>query len=261
MKTSTIRQKALGKHGFLLLNFIGFLVLLTLWQILSVTLGEFLVPSPSTTITTLARLATKGVLLQELSMTLVHLAWGAFIGFILGFTMGLIAGFQREVDHIFNPFKWIGLTAPVPVIAVIAMLWFGIGDFTVVFLTALVTAPLVYVSIKEGVTSIDLELMEMARVYKFTPWMMLRHVYIPAMIANIVASLTQALEFGIRATVFGEFMCGKSGIGYALFTAWYRLSSPEVFAWALTCIFLACSIEVTIVKPLRSWSLKWRVQQ
>ncbi len=241
-------------------TFIGLTSLLTLWMLLSLMLGEALVPSPLTTAASMYELAVKGVLGQQVLMTLAHLALGSALGFLAGFLLGLAAGLSEGLGEALRLYKWIGLTAPLPVVAVIAMLWFGIGDFTVVALTAFVVAPLIYVSVEEGVANVSSELVEMARVYGFTRWMILREVYLPAIASSIVAGLTLVIEFGIRATIFGEFICGASGVGYALYAAWSRLSSSEVFAWTIVCIALAGSLEAALVRPLKRWSSSWRAR-
>ena len=59
------------------------------------------------------------------------------------------------------------MTIPAVIIAVLAMLWFGLGDFTVIFVVALIVMPTMYVNTVAGVLAIDRRLVEMGRVYRF----------------------------------------------------------------------------------------------
>ncbi len=107
------------------------------------------------------------------------------------------------------------MTIPVIIVAGLAMLWFGLGDFTVMFVVALIVLPTMYVNTVAGLRTIDRDLVEMGRVYRFSRRLLLREVYLPGIASPSIAGLTLATGIAVRAVVLAEVLGAASGIGHA----------------------------------------------
>lgn len=237
---------------------IGILCLVGVWHLLSMIYREVIVPSPRVTIFTLWGLIIEGDLWTHLWISLKRLISGLFLGSLVGLGLGVGAGLNQKLQALLEPARWAVMTIPPVVIAVIGMLWFGIGATNVIFMAAIIVVPFTYVSALEGILSIDKKLIEMADVFKVPPKMLLKEIYLPGIGSAIMAGLTLAAGIGVRGTILAEFMGAHDGIGHKLSSSWVHLNTPELFAWIIVCFILLGILEYGILKPIRTHLMKWK---
>ncbi|MFN8565290.1 MAG: ABC transporter permease subunit [Anaerolineae bacterium] len=115
----------------------------------------------------LSHLAVSGQLTSELAITLRRLLIALALGSAVGFSLGLASGFSRACRALLEPVRWVTMTLPTVFLAILGLLWFGIGDSQVVFLVSIIVAPVMYVNTLSGFDTLDPQLVEMARVYRF----------------------------------------------------------------------------------------------
>ncbi|MBE9525303.1 MAG: ABC transporter permease subunit, partial [Chloroflexi bacterium] len=128
-------------------------------------LPSAILPGPLETLRALAHLAAQPDFYRQLGTT----AWRGVVGFsaamILGLGLGLWMGWREQAYRFFRPL--ILLATSVPPIAWITLLliWLGLGDGPPLVVVIITTAPLVAVSVAQGVRELDPTLLEMARVF------------------------------------------------------------------------------------------------
>ena len=137
--------------------------LLVVWELLSLWVDPVFIASPVDTAKALGRLAADGTLWIQLLITLKRLVIGLAIGAGLGWIVGMLAGLEPRLRSFLEPLRWVGMTVPAVIIAVLAMLWFGLGDFTVIFVVAVIVAPSMYVNTVAGVLALDPRLVELGQ--------------------------------------------------------------------------------------------------
>ncbi|MCX8032722.1 MAG: ABC transporter permease [Thermoleophilia bacterium] len=233
-------------------------VLLAVWQVLSWTVNPVFLASPGATAKALVRLAWEGRLWVELLVTLKRLVIGLLLGATGGWVLGILAGLDRRIRSFLEPARWVVMTVPAVVIAMLAMLWFGLGDSTVIFMVAVIVFPTMFVNTVSGVLSVDPRLVEMGKVYGFSRRLMLTEIYLPAIASPALAGLTLAAGIGVRAVVLGEVLGATSGIGHAFSRAHSWLETDELFAWIVVLLALMGVIEFGALRPLRKRAARWR---
>ena len=239
----------------------GVVALLVVWELVSLVVDPISVPSPAATAVALADLAWGSTLWVELLITLKRLVVGLAVGVAAGWVLGVLAGVQPRVRAFLEPLRWVLMTIPAVIIAGLAMLWFGLGDFTVMFITAVIVLPTMYVNTLSGVLAIDPRLTEMGRVYRFPRRLMLSEIYLPGIASPVLAGLTLAAGIGVRAVVLGEVLGAMSGIGHAFSRANSLLETEELFAWIVVLLALLAAIEFGVLRPLRRRVMRWRAAQ
>ena len=154
---------------------------------------------------------------RAISASLTRNLSGFFIGTSLGLVLGCLLGlshyFQRLVGPSFNTFKQISLFAWIPLISV----WFGLGDVAkVVFLSLAALVPVV-VNTCDGLRNVPPNLLEVARVYRFSRWQTIVGVMLPAALPSIFTGLYLALVYSWLATIGAEYLLvSGEGIGNTL---------------------------------------------
>ncbi len=237
---------------------LGVLALLVAWELLSLWVDPIFIASPLETARAFGRLAVDGSLWIELLITLKRLVIGLAIGAGLGWTVGLLAGLAPRLRSFLEPLRWVGMTVPAVVIAVLALLWFGLGDLSVIFVVAAIVAPSMYVNTVSGVLAIDPRLVELSQVYRFPRRLRFTEIYLPGAAAPALAGLTLATGVGVRAVVLAEVLGAMSGIGHAFGRAKSNLEMPEVYAWVVLLLALMAVLEFGVLRPLRRRVLRWR---
>lgn len=236
----------------------GVAAILAGWQLLSLTVNPAVMASPVETVQALGRLAWEGTLWIQLLITLRRLVIGLAIGAGVGLILGVLAGLEPRLRSFLEPLRWVGMTIPAVIIIVLAMLWFGLGDFTVIFMVAVIVVPTMYVNTVAGVLAIDRRLIEMGGVYHFPRRLFLTQVYMPGIASPVMAGLTLSTGIAVRAVVLGEVLGAMDGIGHAFSRAMSYLETPELFAWILVLLALMAVIEFGVLRPLKRRVMRWR---
>ncbi|MCE5254992.1 MAG: ABC transporter permease subunit [Actinomycetia bacterium] len=232
--------------------------LLVVWQLLSLTVSPAIMASPADTAVALAGLAWGSKLWIELLITLRRMVVGLAVGAAAGWVLGIVAGVQPRIRAFFEPLRWVTMTIPAVIIAVLAMLWFGLGDPAVMFTVAVIVFPTMYVNTMSGVSTIDSRLTEMGRVYRFTRRLLLTEIYLPGIASPVMAGLTLATGVAVRAVVLAEVLGAMTGIGHAFSRAMAYLETPELFAWIVVLLALMAVIEFGVLQPLKKRVMRWR---
>lgn len=253
MKGSTTSRRARLLYGVA-----GSAALLVGWQILSMVVNRAIVSSPWETMMELGRLTASGVLIRELLVTLRRLVVALAIGTAAGLTMGMLAGLQPKVRSFLEPIRWVAMTLPAVVIAVLALLWFGIGDKAVIFLVAAIVMPVIFVNTAEGVRNLDSRILEMGHIYRVPRRLLLTEVYLPGIGSPVVAGLTLAAGIGVRGVVLGEVLGAQNGIGHAFSRAMSYLNTPQIFAWVIVALGLMALLEFAVLRPVRARVMRWK---
>lgn len=228
------------------------------WQILSMVVNRAIVASPWESLMELGRLVSSGAMLRELLITLRRLVIALAVGTTAGLTLGMVAGLRPRIRSFLEPIRWVAMTLPAVVIAVLAMLWFGLGDKAVVFLVAAIVTPVIYVNTVEGVLSMDARILEMGGVYRVPRRLLLTEVYLPGIGSPVVAGLTLATGIGVRGVVLGEVLGAQDGIGHAFARAMSYLDTPRIFAWVLVALGLMAVLEFAVLRPVRARVMRWK---
>jgi len=149
------------------------------------------------------------------------------------------------------------MAMPPVVVVVLAMLWFGLGSSMVIFITTLMMAPGMYVNTVKGMLHVDRKLIEMTQVYRYGAWLRLRHLYLPALSAPLLAALLIAACGGVRLVVMAEVLGAENGVGYALANARGTFDTAELYAWVLLILGLVALLEFVFLQPLQRRLGRW----
>jgi NitT/TauT family transport system permease protein len=236
----------------------GFILLITIWQILSLMMPSVVIASPSATMAAFLKLAVSEYFWNNFIISFQRIFAGVLWGGTVGLVLGIAAGLNKPLKYMLEPLRWTLISVPAVVIVVVAMLWFGMGTRMVIFITGVMLSPVVYINTVKGFESIDEKLIEMANIYRLPLSIRIRHLYIPAITGPLVSAFVIIAGTGVRIVVLAEVLGASEGIGYALAVTRSNLEVPEMFSWVILCILIVAAIENILLKPFQSMAERWQ---
>ena len=151
-----------------------------------------------------------GALRASLWRDLVGFAIGASAGLLFGATLGASRLAERLLGPSFHTLKQISLFAWIPLLSV----WFGLGDAAKVAFLSLAAFFPVVLNTFEGIRAVPPDLLEVARVLKFSPAQTWRQVILPAASPSIFTGIHLGLIYAWLATLGAEYLLvSGQGIG------------------------------------------------
>jgi NitT/TauT family transport system permease protein len=199
------------------LAFIG--VLLLLWQIAVSRHPGHLVPGPVEVLRGIFDLMQHGLLLKYVVASLFRVTWGFALAALLAIPLGLVIGWYSRAEMAFNPL--IQILRPISPLAwiPIAILWFGVGDLSAVFLIFLCCFfPLLLTSV-QAVRSIPDVYLNAGRNFGLSPAAMVRRVLYPAVMPQLIIGLRITLGVAWLVVVAAEMIAVNSGLGFLIVDA------------------------------------------
>ena len=236
---------------------IGLIGFITIWHLAALQYSSIILPSPLETLIALRNLATTNKLTMAIFITTLDAISGFTIATLTGIILGTIAGIKPFVSRAIRPII-TGLQG-VPPIAwiVIALLWFGTGNYTSIFTVAVATLPIVFIGAVEGVRNINPQLLEMAYTFKIPIKILLVDLYYPHLLSSLFSSITSGLGLAWRVAVMSELLSSETGIGAEMNLARINLDTAEVMAWVIVAVVLILISEYLVIRPIRRFLEPW----
>ena len=218
----------------------GFLAVLITWEFAARAFSSTLIlPGPLPVARGLFGLATGPHFLPALSGSFFRVLSSLFISLPLSLLIGIPAGLNQRFNAFLRPIFSIISATPVLSIILIALLWFGQNQVPV-FAAFLMVFPVMTSNTIAGVRSSDAGLIEMTRVYGFTRFDTLQHLYLPSLAPYLLAGTRTSLALAWKVVVAAEVLSQPiNALGTGMQTAKAQLETTELFAWTVVTVFFA----------------------
>ena len=190
--------------------------------------NAFLLPSPGAALATGLELARSGTLWGDTIASLTRVLIGFVVALSTAVPLGILMGLLRRVNYLVDPL--IELIRPVPPIAIIplAMLWFGIGEESKIFLIAFGSFFPILLNTLAGLRAIDPTHVRAIKTLGASRWQVIRRVVIPAAFPQIVVGARLGIAMGFIVLVAAELIAADSGLGYLIEDARRRFATDAV---------------------------------
>ena len=207
-------------------------ILLLSWELVS-RLGlanPLILPPPSKALGDLWLLASAGELWRALFATLYRVVCGFSLAAIFGIALGALMARVRVADDFLDPL--IELLRPISPLAIfpLAMLWFGIGDLSKIFVIALAASFPVILNTYAGVRGIDANYFRASQSLGASRREIFTGVVLPGSLPQIFTGIRLAWGISLIVVIAAEMVGATVGIGYMLIEAQQTFRTERVFA-------------------------------
>ena len=195
-----------------------YLILLVIWETVF-RFGfwpEYLLPSPLGVLENLVSGFRDTSYLIAIAISIKRVVVGYIISLVLGLVLGLFIIRFRYLDETLRPLLLGFQTLPSICWLPLAILWFGIGEDSIIFVIAIGSIFSISTAVVAGIKNVPPIYMRVAKTMGARGLKAYTTVVIPAALPAIVTGMQQGWSFAWRALMAGELLSPKDGLGYAL---------------------------------------------
>lgn len=228
------------------------------WAEIYFSIPSYLVPRPSEFLdrfyTDLPTLAVNAIATGKIVVAAFII--GGVVGVGLAYMIVTFPGFERGSYPLIVFLQIIPKTITAPLFVT----WFGVGDFSKLFLTTFITFFPVLVDGIAGFRSIDPRLYYLSQSMGATRWQTFARIQFPAALPHIFSGLKIATVYAITAVIVIEFVGSVNGLGYVIVQALGMMDMSLMFAAILAVSILGLFFSL-VISSLERVIMPWKRYQ
>lgn len=190
--------------------------IVALWWATVVYTESVIFPTPLQVVTGTMELVDDGTLWEHIGASLFRVGAGFGIAVLVAVPFGLWMGRVDGAFRTFNPI--IQILRPISPIAwiPIAILWFGVGNVSPIFLIFISAVYPMIVQTAAGVHTIEKRYLRAAENFGVSRSVLFRQVIIPAVLPEMIVGMRIGLGVSWLVVVAAEMIALRSGLGYLI---------------------------------------------
>lgn len=233
--------------------------LLVLWWLAArIAAQPRLLPPPHAVLAYLWHGLIAGDMAYNIGITLARVAAAFLLSMAGGTAIGYLAGRSRRFDALTDPWIVIALNLPALVVILLAYVWIGLNEAAALLAVAIVKAPTVIVTVREGARALDPGLEELALAYRLPPLRRLRRIVLPQLAPYLAAAGRSGLAITWKIVLIVELLGRPNGVGFALDLLFQNFDVAGILAYGLGFAAIMLAVETTLLQPWERRANAWR---
>ena len=191
---------------------------------------------------------------------------GFLIGFSIAIFLGLIMGYliwrYKLVEDTLGFLVTALQSIPSIVWFPLAIVWFGLNDFSILFIVTIGATWTMTISATSGFRNVPTLYQRVAKTFGSSGFHFIRTVILPASVPQVISGLRIAWAFSWRALMAGELLGAGGGLGQLLETG-RSLGQMDLVISVMIIIAVIGTImdNIVFVRLERNVQMKWGVNQ
>jgi NitT/TauT family transport system permease protein len=190
--------------------------IVAIWWYVVVATESLIFPTPLQVVTGTMELVEDGSIWEHIGASLMRVGMGFSLAILvavpMGLWMGRVEGAFRTLNPVFQILRPISPIAWIPV----AILWFGVGNASPVFLIFIAAVFPMIVQTAAGVHTIEKRYLRAAENFGVSRAKLFRQVIVPAVLPEIIVGMRISLGVAWLVVVAAEMIALRSGLGYLI---------------------------------------------
>jgi len=248
-----------GKLKQLIAPLVVAAALVAVWWVAVVETKSVIFPTPLQVLTATVDLARGGELWTDIGASLFRVGVGFALAMAVGIPLGLWMGWIRAAFDTVNPM--VQVLRPISPIAWIplAILWFGVGDLSPIFLIFLSSVFPTTLQTAAGVHTIERQYLRAAANFGVSRYRLFFQVVIPAVLPQIIVGMRVSLGIAWLVVVAAEMIALHSGLGYLIIDSRNAGNRYDLVVAGMIVIGVTGLLLDTMMRRLeRLKSVRWR---
>lgn len=217
---------------------------IAVWAFAAHQFGKpLLFPSPLSVLKTLGELLQTKDFYIVTAKSLGNILLGTLSAILCACVLAVVTYKIRFVRELIHPVMAVVKATPVASFIILMLLFLGPVKVPS-FITFLIVLPIVWTNLDQGIASIDPQLSEVAKMYRFSLAKRLRVLIFPSFKPYFLSACKTSIGLAWKAGVAAEIIAmPPDTIGTMIGEAKLYIMSAEMFAWTLTVVLLSLVIE------------------
>lgn len=192
------------------------LIILTLWQVLAMSVSEFALATPMETWEALLSGIRSGWMVVGFKRTMTELLVAYALATAVGVWVGVVLGLSDFWHDVFEPIILGTYAIPKVTLFPIFLFVFQFGmDSKIAFGWFHGVFPVVILTMS-AMGTIERTHLDIARSLRLSRWQTFRHVIVPSILPGLVIGLRLGFNLTFLGIVLGEMFASRAGLGYTL---------------------------------------------
>ncbi|MEJ2263767.1 MAG: ABC transporter permease [Anaerolineales bacterium] len=237
--------------------FLAVLVLLIIWQMVSLVVHKIILPTPVKVAQVFVSELGNGLITHFLASLWRVLASMA-LAILLAAPAGLILGQSKRLNNLFSPMIYLLYPIPKVVLVPVVLLFLGIGDLPKITIIFLILFFQILVLVRDQAAALRPELIQSVRSLGAGRRALFRFVYLPASLPAILTALRQSVGTSIAVLYVAELFATQKGLGYYIYLNGSTLFNyPAMYAGVVAMSLLGLGLYFS-VDWLERWLTPWK---
>ncbi|MFA6266980.1 MAG: ABC transporter permease subunit [Pseudolabrys sp.] len=228
---------------------IGFLLA---WWGYSLIVPAYQLPGPAIVAQRAVTFLTDSDDIAQLLLSLFHVSVAIVAAFVIGCALAALAQYVEplrllidgRLTPFLNAFSAIGWLF-------LAMLWFGLDSFTVIFAVTLILIPFTIINVRTGLQELDGDLIELGHSLSRNPLQLGLRIVIPLLVPYLFAALRNSFGVSWKVVLTAELFGGSGGVGYLLNIARQQFDTETIFAVIGFILVFVAFAEIVLFRPIQ----------
>jgi NitT/TauT family transport system permease protein len=209
-------QKGMNKVRKVLPSLLVLAAVVAIWWAVVVATRSVIFPTPWQVVTGTLELAQDGTLWDHIGASLFRVGAGFLLAVLVAIPLGLWMGWVHGAFVTLNPlFQILRPISPIAWIP-IAILWFGVGNASPIYLIFIASVFPMIVQTTVGVHTIEKRYLRAAENFGVPRGKLFRQVVFPATLPQIIVGMRIGLGVAWLVVVAAEMIALRSGLGYLI---------------------------------------------
>lgn len=241
MKTFITRSINIKK---VLLTTAALSLFLLLWFIIAIKVNkEYLIPYPTSVLKSLSSIISNNNFFTIIYITLSNSLICFIISFIVSITLSTINYLLPSLEALFNPL--INILKAIPTISILLVsLIYLPANKCPLLVGSIILFPIMYSSFLTSLKEIDINLIELSKLYKVSIVDKILKLYIPSIIEPLFSQSKNCISLSVKLTIAAEVLAHTTNsIGIQMQMAKTFMEMDAIFAWTIIAIVLSLLLE------------------
>jgi NitT/TauT family transport system permease protein len=218
-------------------------LIILVWQVGSVLLGELVLPSPLNTLSVLkGGIIGSGWLFSDLKDTMIELLFGYSFAVILGLMIGFILGMNHFLRKVAEPFVLNTYAIPKVTLFPIFLFIFGLGmESKIAFGFFHGIFPIIILTMG-AIKDIKPVYLKVSRSFRLNPLQVYAEIVFPSILPSLMTGLRLGFNLSFIGVILGEMAASKSGLGYALMKSEGAFYMEKIISIVLVLSVIAIAV-------------------
>ncbi len=198
-----------------------------------------------------------GEIWNDLKVSSIEFFWGYMLSVAFAVPLGIMVGWYKRINYVFDPFINAMNATPRVALLPLVIIWLGIGIVSKIGIIFLGAVFPILINTRDGVKTTPLNLLNAARSFGASEWMVFRTVVLPSTVPFILTGLRLGVGRALVSVMVGELYAATAGIGFMITVAGATFQTDKVFVGVL--IFaLSGLISMELLTKIERHFDKWR---